>query len=163
LPPFATMSHVINATAMVPNYAESFDFYTKKLGWSVRWEASPTWPPDGSNNMGIPNSVLLSGAVKEKAASFAIAKDADGGTIEIFAFEGITGRDFSDRAHPPNLGLLTYRIHVRDLETYAKEIAARGVMPHRPIARAVIAPYGAVKIMVIRAPGGAWLEFFQQL
>jgi catechol 2,3-dioxygenase-like lactoylglutathione lyase family enzyme len=163
MPPFATMSHIINATQMVADYQHSFDFFTQKLGWVVRWEASPTWPPDGSNNMGVPNSILLSGMVKEKAASFAVSKDADGGTIEIFNFEGITGRDFSDRAHPPNLGILTYRIHVRDLDAYAAEITARGVVLHRPIVRAILAPYGAVKMMVVRAPSGAWLEFFQQL
>jgi len=162
MPTFETMSHIINATQMVADYQESFDFYTKKLGWSVRWEASPTWPPDGSNNMGIPNNVLLSGAVKEKAASFAITKDSDGGTIEIFNFEGVSGRDFSERAQPPNLGLITYRIHVRDLAATAKDMAARGVVLHRPVASAFIAPYGPVKVMVVRAPGGSWLEFFQQ-
>jgi catechol 2,3-dioxygenase-like lactoylglutathione lyase family enzyme len=163
MPAFETMSHIINATQMVPDYAESFDFYTKKLGWAVRWEASPTWPPDGSNNMGIPNSVLQSGAVKEKAASFAISKEADGGTIEIFNFEGVSGRDFSDRANPPNLGLLAYRIHVRDLDAVVKDITARGVTLHRPVAEAVLAPYGRVKLMVVKAPGGSWLEFFEQL
>jgi catechol 2,3-dioxygenase-like lactoylglutathione lyase family enzyme len=162
MPAFATMSHIINATQMVKNYDESFAFFTKQLGWAVRWEASPTWPADGSNNMGIPNSVLLSGAVKERAASFRFNKDADGGTIEIFAFEGISGKDFSDRAQPPNLGILAYRIHVRDLEAYAKQITARGVVLERPIQRVKLAPYGEVKMMVVRAPSGAWLEFFQQ-
>jgi catechol 2,3-dioxygenase-like lactoylglutathione lyase family enzyme len=163
LPTFTTMSHIINATQMVRDYDESYAFYTQKLGWVVRWEASPTWPPDGSNNMGIPNSVLLSGMVKERAASFKFSKEADGGTIEIFAFEGIRGKDFSDRAQPPNLGILAYRIHVRDLDSYAAQIAARGVTLARPIQRATVAPYGEVKIMVVRAPGGAWLEFFQQV
>ena len=162
MPSFATMSHIINATQMVADYRESFDFFTQKLGWVVRWEASPSWPPDGSNNMGLPNSLLLSGAVKEKAASFAFSKDADGGTIEIFNFEGATGRDFSERAHPPNLGIMTYRIHVRDLAAYAAEITARGVALHRPITEVSIAPYGKTKLMVVRAPSGAWLEFFQQ-
>jgi catechol 2,3-dioxygenase-like lactoylglutathione lyase family enzyme len=163
MPAFETMSHIINATQMVADYRESFDFFTKKLGWAVRWEASPTWPPDGSNNMGIPNNILLSGAVTEKAASFSLTKDADGGTVEIFNFEGLKGRDFSERAQPPNFGILAYRIHVRDLDAYAAAITARGVVLHRPIARAVLAPYGAVKLMVVRAPSGAWLEFFQQL
>jgi len=163
IPKFETMSHIINATQMVADYAASFEFFTQKLGWVVRWEASPTWPPDGSNNMGIPNSVLLRGQVKEKAASFAAAKDADGGTIEIFHFDGIKGRDFSDRAQPPNFGIITYRIHVPDLEAFAAQITARGVVLHRPIARANIAPYGEVKLMVVRAPSGAWLEFFQQI
>ena len=163
MPAFATMSHIINATQMVANYRESFDFFTQKLGWVVRWEASPTWPPDGSNNMGLPNSLLLSGAVKEKAASFALSKEADGGTIEIFNFEGVTGRDFSGRAQPPNLGILTYRIHMRGLEAYATTIAARGVPLLRPIVPVNLAPYGMVKMMVVRSPSGAWLEFFEQL
>ncbi|MDX2143483.1 MAG: hypothetical protein SFV19_09015 [Rhodospirillaceae bacterium] len=162
-PAFETMSHIINATQMVRDYQESRDFFVEKLGWVVRWEASPTWPPDGSNNMGLPNSLLLSGAVKEKAASFAFGKEADGGTIEIFNFEGVTGRDFSDRAQPPNLGILTYRVHVPDLKVYAEQIAARGVTAHRPMTEAVIAPYGKVRIMVVRAPSGAWLELFEQL
>lgn len=163
MPAFATMSHIINATQMVANYSESFEFFTQKLGWVVRWEASPTWPPDGSNNMGLPNSLLLSGTVKEKAASFALSKEADGGTIEIFNFEGVVGRDFSDRTHPPNLGILTYRIHVRGLEAYAATLAARGVVLLRPIMPVNLAPYGPVKMMVVKAPSGAWLEFFEQL
>jgi catechol 2,3-dioxygenase-like lactoylglutathione lyase family enzyme len=162
LPPFGPMSHIINATQMVADYDTSFAFFTERLGWAVRWQAAPTWPADGANNMGLPNSLLLSGAVKERAASFTIAKDADGGTVEIFAFEGITGRDYAERAKPPNLGLLTYRIHVPDLTAYAAALAARGVRLHRPVTSAVVAPYGAVEMMVVRAPGGAWLEFFRQ-
>jgi catechol 2,3-dioxygenase-like lactoylglutathione lyase family enzyme len=162
-PAFETMSHIINATQMVRDYQESREFFVDKMDWVVRWEASPTWPSDGSNNMGLPNSVLLSGTVKEKAASFAFSKQADGGTIEIFNFEGVTGRDFSDRAQPPNLGILTYRVHVPGLTAYARQIAARGVTPHRPMTEAVIAPYGKVRIVVVRAPSGAWIELFEQM
>lgn len=162
LPPFETMSHIMNATQMVANYQESYDFFTTKLGWAVRWEASPTWPLDGANNMGLPNNLLTSGAVTERAASFLIAKGADGGSVEIFNFEGVTGKDYSDRAGPPNLGLLTYRIHVRGLKNYLSQIAARGVELHRPLAKVTLAPYGEVDLAVVRAPSGAWLEFFEQ-
>jgi hypothetical protein len=112
--------------------------------------------------MSIPNSLLLSGTVKERAASFTFAKDADGGTVEIFAFEGVSGKDFAERAHPPNLGILAYRIHVPGLVGYAAEIAARGVRAHRPLTEATLAPYGQVRLMVVRAPSGAWLELFEQ-
>lgn len=163
VPPFATMSHIVNATQMVKDYDASVDFFAKKLGWHIRWEAAPIWPADGSNNMALPNSLLISGAVKEKAASFIFAKDADGGSIEVFKFEGVTGKDFADRAHPPNLGVLSYRVHVPKLADYAKLIASRGVMPKIPMTELAMAPYGKVRQMVVVAPSGAWIEFFEQV
>ncbi|MCS7001711.1 MAG: hypothetical protein NZ518_02565 [Dehalococcoidia bacterium] len=162
LPPFATMSPIRNATQVVADFSASRRFFTEQLGWTTRWEASPTWPPDGSNNMGIPNSVVRSGQVTERAASFALSDDADGGSVEIFAFEGLTGRDYADRAHPPNYGILSYRVHVPNLDDYLRAIRARGVALHRSVTRLTIAPYGAVTHAVVRAPDGAWLEFFEQ-
>ncbi|MDX2222780.1 MAG: hypothetical protein SFV21_08530 [Rhodospirillaceae bacterium] len=163
VPAFDSMSHIINATQMVKNYDQSFKFFTETLGWTVRWEASPNWPPDGSNNMSLPNSLLVAGQVKERAASFRFGDDADGGTIEIFHFDGITGKDFSDRVMPPNFGVMSYRVHVPGLEAYARGLAGKGVAPRVPLATHTIAPYGRVRYMVITAPDGAWLELFEQI
>ena len=162
VPPFTRMSHVVNATQMVDDYEESLEFFRDKLGWHVRWEAAPTWPEDGSNNMSLPNSLLVDGTVKERAASFIFAPDADGGSIEIFKFDGVSGKDYSDRAIPPNLGVLMYRVHVPDLEGYAERIAANGVLPIKSLTSYQIAPYGSVKSMIIKAPSGAWIEMFEQ-
>ncbi len=162
VPPFTRMSHVVNATQMVDDYDESLEFFRDKLGWHVRWEAAPEWPEDGSNNMSLPNNLLLEGKVKERAASFIFAPDADGGSIEIFKFDGATGADFSDRAHPPNLGVLMYRVHVPDLDDYARRLKANGVPVVRPMTSMRLAPYGSVKAMVIMAPSGAWIELFEQ-
>ncbi len=162
VPPFTRMSHVVNATQMVDDYEESLEFFRDKLGWHVRWEAAPTWPEDGSNNMSLPNNLLIEGKVKERAASFIFAPDADGGSIEIFKFDGVSGKDFSDRAIPPNLGVLMYRVHIPDLDGYANRIAAKGVTPIRPITTVEVAPYGLVKSMIITAPSGAWIELFEQ-
>ena len=162
IPPFTKMSHVVNATQMVDDYDESMEFFRDKLGWHLRWEAAPQWPADGANNMGLPNNLLLEGKVKERAASFIFAPDADGGSIEIFHFEGVSGADFSARAHPPNLGVLMYRVHVPDLETYAAMLASNGVKTLRPMTALDVAPYGQVKSLIIAAPSGAWIEFFEQ-
>jgi catechol 2,3-dioxygenase-like lactoylglutathione lyase family enzyme len=160
--PFSKMSQIDNATQIVSDYDESFDFFVNKMGWHVRWEASPTWPEDGANNMGLPNSLVQEGKVHERAASFMLDEDADGGRIEIFGVDGIAGQDFSDRAHPPNLGILTYRVHVPDLEEYVNRIADNGVEPIRPLRTFEIAPYGEVKTVVVRSPVGAWIELFEQ-
>lgn len=163
LPAFGSMSHVFNATQIVRDFEAAQRFFIEDLGWEQRWEASPTWPEDGANNMGVPNNLITEDRVSERAASFAISPDADGGTVEIFHFEGITGRDYAARAKPPNLGILMYRIHVPDLAAYAAELEQRGVSFTRPRTRLVMAPYGEVEAFVVTSPDGAWLEFFQQL
>ena len=162
IPPFTKMSHVVNATQMVDDYEESLEFFRDKLGWHVRWEAAPEWPADGANNMGLPNNLLLEGKVTERAASFIFAPDADGGSIEIFHFDGVSGHDFSDRAHPPNLGVLMYRVHVPDLEAYAAKLRNNGVGILQPTTALTVAPYGPVRSLVIKAPSGAWIELFEQ-
>jgi catechol 2,3-dioxygenase-like lactoylglutathione lyase family enzyme len=163
LPPFRLMSHIINATQMVGDYSESLDFLTQKLGWEVRWAGSPHWPANGSNNMGLPNNLVADGTVTGRAASLRFGPDADGGGMEIFHFEGVKGLDFSSRAHPPNLGVLMYGIHVPDIEAYAADLSSRGVAFHVPMTTFRLAPYGTVKAIIVRAPSGAWLQFFQQV
>ena len=162
VPAFTRMSHVVNATQMVDDYEESLKFFRDKLGWHVRWEAAPAWPEDGSNNMGIPNSLLLDGTVKERAASFIFAPDADGGSIEIFKFDGVSGADFSSRAHPPNLGVLMYRVHVPNLDDYAARLKANAVEVTQTMKIIDMPPYGAVRSFIITAPSGAWIELFEQ-
>jgi catechol 2,3-dioxygenase-like lactoylglutathione lyase family enzyme len=162
LPPFTGLSHIINATQMVADYDRAFRFFTETLGWQVRWEASPTWDGSGSNNMGLPDSLVREGRIKERAASFRASEKAEGGTIEIFAFSGVSGKDFSARATAPNLGLLSYRIHVPDLERMLARLAARGVKPRNGPTRLALPPYGMVRLAVLQAPDGAWLELFEQ-
>ncbi len=161
-PVFATMSNVNNATQVVADYSRAYEFFTTKLGWRVRWEASPRWPPDGSNNMSLPNSLLVAGAVQERAASFHLDPGMAGGTIEIFAFQGISGIDFAARAAAPNLGILMYVVHVAGLCHYLDEIAGRGVVPVSGPSQFRLDPYGAVLGALIRAPDGAWLQFIDQ-
>ena len=113
--------------------------------------------------MSLPNNLLLEGKIKERAASFIFSPDADGGSIEIFEFDGASGGDFSDRAHPPNLGVLMYRVHVPDIAAYARRLQANGVATVRRMTGLSVAPYGQVRSMVITAPSGAWIELFQQV
>lgn len=162
MPPFTKMSGVGNSTQMVADYEESMDFFQNKMGWHKNWEAHPTWPEDGSNNMSIPNNLLLDGTVTEQAAGFKLDPEADGGRIEIFNFQGASGTDFSSRAHPPNLGILMYRVHVPDLNAYIKKITANGVALLRPVTSLPIALYGEVKSTIVAAPSGAWIELFEQ-
>jgi predicted enzyme related to lactoylglutathione lyase len=166
-PPFGAMGHVRNATQMVKDYDGAVAFFRDALGWHVRWEATPAWEKDGANNMGLPPGLVKAGMVTEKAASLTMAPDADGGTVEIFAFTGrgfaLDGRDFAAGADPPNLGLVAYRIHVPDLDAYLARIARNNVRPVKPVQELTVPMYGRVKLATVKAPSGARLEFFQQL
>lgn len=161
-PAFVTLSNINNATQVVSDYQRAFDFFTTQLGWGVRWEAAPQWAADGANNMSLPNNLLTSGSVQERAASFHMDAEKRGGTVEIFNFQGVQGVDFSQRAHPPNLGVLMYTVHVAGLCGYLEQISARGVTPARAPGRFELAPYGTVLGMIVIAPDGAWLQFFDQ-
>jgi hypothetical protein len=161
VPTFTVMSHVLNSTLVVADFGAARRFFEDGLGWVKRWEASPKWQPDGRNNMGLPESLVMSGAVRERAASFAVSATADGGTIEILAFEGLRGHDYSDRTAPPNLGLLMYTIVVTDLDAWLAAARARGTVPLVAASTVDLAPYGSTRAAVVRAPGGAWLMFVQ--
>lgn len=159
--PFTAMSHVLNSTQMIGDWESNRRFFEDQLGWHKRWEASPKWLADGQNNMGLPESLVLSGRVTERAASFSFDAQSDGGTLEIFAFEGIRGHDYSERAHPPNLGMLMYTIMVPDLSSYLRRIRARGVTVVADLADIALPPYGRASAAIVRAPSGAWLMFIQ--
>jgi hypothetical protein len=78
-------------------------------------------------------------------------------------FPGVEGRDLAARAQAPNLGILALRFPVsrlddlqRRLRKAAWPIAVGPAMLH-------IEPYGRVRMLAVRAPDGAWLEFFERI
>lgn len=163
LPGFGAMSHVRNSTQVVADFEQSRRFFEEQLGWVKRWEDAPKWDADGRNNMGLPESLVVAGQVRERAASFAVDAEADGGTLEILAFEGIRGRDYAQRAHPPNLGMVVYVVMVSRLETYVATIRARGVPVVAELRELWLPPYGMRRAAVVRSPAGSWLMLVESL
>lgn len=157
IPAFTLQSHITNSTQMVANWDRATDFFVKKMGWHRKWTGSPAWQPDGRNNFSLPDNLVREGKANGRAAAFSVAADADGGSLEIFHFDGIQGIDFSARAKPPNLGLLMYIIMIPDLTNYLTEIQARGVAIVRPASEINLPPYGKRRAAVVASPDGAWM------
>jgi catechol 2,3-dioxygenase-like lactoylglutathione lyase family enzyme len=157
LPAFGAMSHIRNSTQIVADFEQNRRFFEEQLGWVKRWEDAPKWEASGRNNMALPESLVVAGQVRERAASFAPDAEADGGTLEILAFEGIRGRDYAERARPPNLGMVVYVIMVPGLDAYVATIRARGVPVVAEPARLWLPPYGTRRVATIRSPSGSWL------
>ncbi len=86
---------------------------------------------------------------------------SNAGSVELIAFDGAVGADFSERAKAPNLGILTLRFPVADLEAYRQRLATHGVEAVNGPSTITMEPYGEIEIMTIRSPEGAWLEFYQ--
>jgi hypothetical protein len=81
--------------------------------------------------------------------------------VELIEFEGASGRDFADRAGPPNLGMLMLRFPVDGLDAFAAHLAARGVSPVHGVRHVAFPPAGPARQLSLRAPDGAWLDFYE--
>lgn len=169
VPAYTKMSLIPNATQIVADYDESLHFFCHILDWHKNWEAQAEWPEDGSNNMCLPDDMVRKGLIEEKAVGFVADQHSDvlkhedgGGRMEILHFDGVTGKDFSSRAHAPNLGIMSYRVHCPDVQIYIQGVEDRGGRIIHPLRRYSIAPYGSVNSATIRAPNGSWIECFEQ-
>jgi hypothetical protein len=51
---------------------------------------------------------------------------------------------------------------VRGLKVFAEHLAGQGWPLAMPLTRVTLAPYGSVDLLAVRAPEGAWLEFYER-
>jgi catechol 2,3-dioxygenase-like lactoylglutathione lyase family enzyme len=157
-PQLRELSRIFNATQIVQDFDRSRDFFETKLGFTVYLEhVGPSKEP-GPTVLGLPHNLAT------EITRNVVILSPDGsneGSVELLSFEGLTGADFSSYASPPNLGILTLRFPVADLDAYQAEIGARGVKAIAGPADVMIEPYGTVKIMAVRTPEGALIEFFE--
>ena len=149
-------SHIFNSTQIVRDFDRSFDFYTRQLGFKVYLEHEGPSREAGPNVLGLPHN--LAPEIPRRVAIVSPRGD-NFGSVEILSFEGAAGADCSGRASAPNLGHLSLRFPVADLDAYLEQIRARGVEPSSGPAELQVAPYGTVRAAIVQAPEGGWLEF----
>lgn len=154
------MSWPFNTALIVSDYDANEKFFADTLGWAVHLSGESITPLPGLNPTAIP--LNLASTLPRKFAAFANSESDRNGSLQILKAEGLTGRDFSDRTDPPNLGVLTTRVPVDDIEGLARRIEQKGYPIHAPISALSLPPYGPVKLMALKAPNGARIEFFEQ-
>jgi catechol 2,3-dioxygenase-like lactoylglutathione lyase family enzyme len=157
-PNLRELSRLFNATQIVADAEEARRFYVDKLGFDVYLEHTAASEQPESNVLGLPHNVAVD---VPRIVYILHPQGTNEGSIEILAFDGADGSDFSERARPPNLGILTLRFPLSDIEGFAKHVAAEGIEVAVAPTRTELKPYGEVWLMAIRGPGGVWLEFFQ--
>ena len=154
------MGWPFNSAMIVADYDANEHFFSEVLGWSMHLNGRSMTPEPGFNPVGIPANLASTSA--RRFAAFTSSETDRNGSLQILMSENLTGRDFRDRAEPPNLGIVTMRVPVDDVDALARDVEAKGYPIHQPVTELTLPPYGPVKMMALKAPNGARIELFEQ-
>ncbi len=157
-PNLRELSHAFNSTQIVRDFDRSRAFYEEALGFKVYLEHEGPSKEPGPNVLGLPHNFA---AEVPRRVVILSPDGSNAGSVELIAFDGLTGADFSEHASPPNLGILALRFPVPDLTLFTHQIVSRGCVPVAGPSSVTIEPYGTVNVLAVRAPEGALLEFYE--
>jgi catechol 2,3-dioxygenase-like lactoylglutathione lyase family enzyme len=159
--PAPKLTHVFNAAIIVRDFDRAREFFVGKLGFKPWMEVE--WQGD---NPGLTLLADLEAFRGVKAIRTVIVhpQGENLGSIELIGWDGAQpGRDFSERAKPPNLGAMALRFGVTDLAAHLDRLRGQGILPARPVTELALEPYGRVRLAPVCSPDGVWLEFFEVL
>jgi catechol 2,3-dioxygenase-like lactoylglutathione lyase family enzyme len=159
-PHLKTTSRTFNSTQIVADIDRAAAFYEDVLGFETYLDVQSKDDEPAEHVLGMSREAMTSIARNVKVIE-PTGKNA--GSVELLQFVGYSGRDFSARAKPPNLGHLMLRFPVDDIDALAAYLRMRDVDLEYAPTETALAPYGRVKLLAIRAPDGAWLEFFEEM
>lgn len=149
-----------NSTQIVDDIHNARAFYEGVLGFKplVSVDDEPMATKAMQNVLGLPEEL----AVRQRwSIAMLQAPEAGGGSIELLALPGLSGRDFSSLANPPNRGIISLRFPVRDLHALRRDLGEAGVSIAREPAVVDLPPEGRVNMMTAYGPCGVRLDFYQ--
>lgn len=152
-------SYPFNTMAMVHDLAAERAFFVDGLGYAPFWEGDYIDPEPVSTNHGLPNNFSN---VIPRRTSILQQRPGEDGRIELMHFDGFDGDDFSDRARAPNLGILSVRLPVADLDAVLARLAGLSVEPSAGPAAFTLEPYGDIRWAAVRSPSGIIVELIEQ-
>jgi hypothetical protein len=156
--PVGRISQVFNTMRMVRDQPVAKSFF-EQLGFKARFDVDheplePSW-----SNFSIP--LNFTPIIRRKAAALQ-PHEGEWGRVEVMQIVGFAGRDHSARATPPNLGIVSVRYPVGQLESYRESLAARGVPPRYSASDVAITGLGSVNIFAVQDPDGSLTEFYSK-
>lgn len=154
---FNRLSQPFNAMQMVADIDRADAFFTNVLGMSHFWAGDFLDPEPAPNNFGLPHNLTTTTPRRTRILQ---PRQGETGRLELMEFAGLSGRDLSERASPPNLGIVSVRYPVADLAASKAIIEAAGGVIWRGPMVLELPPYGTVEMLALRAPDGAIVELF---
>mgnify|MGYP001273944478 FL=1 len=159
--PAPKLTHVFNAAIIVRDFDRARAFFVDQLGFRPWMEVE--WTGDNPGLTLLADLTAFHG-VRTIRTVIVHPQGENLGSIELIGWDGAPpGRDFAERAKPPNLGSMALRFGVHDLAAHLDRLRVHGVLPARPVTELALEPYGRVRLAPVRSPDGVWLEFFEVL
>lgn len=161
-PPFTAfrvgrISQAFNSMRMVRDKARARAFYETTLGFSVLFDSNAEPAEPAPSNFGIP--LDHTPRIRRSAAALQPAP-GETGRVEVMQIEGFGGQDASAHASPPNLGILSVRYPVADIDSYREAVKERGGETAYEAMAVPIGGIGIVNIFSVRDPDGNITEFY---
>ena len=159
-PEFEEVGPLFNATQIVADLDAAKRFYVETLGFKTYFDDVWLSEEPEPTVLGMPPE--LATTVPRKV-TIVHPHGTNSGSLELLEFDGITGVDCASHAMPPNLGILTLRYPLRALDDFLVHLEhSRVEILFGPVV-VEMPPYGAVRLLGIRGPGGVLLECFEEL
>lgn len=156
--PIKLPTHIYNSSLTVKNLAASRKFYEEQLGCTLLNEYEVRKDGPQETMFGLPFNLADKVTCKANIFSFDGTRDT---FFQVVEFEGVTGKDFTDKALPPNRGFMTYRVGVSGIQAYYKRLLDKGTPIYRPLQKMTLPPYGEVEAFAVRSPDGVWFTFLE--
>ena len=156
---FDRLSQPFNAMQMVAEMESADAFFTEILGMEYFWSGDYLDPEPGPNNFGLPQNLTTEIPRRTRILQ---PRQGETGRLELMQFVGLDGRDLSDRARPPNLGIISVRYPVDDVEVALERVEQAGGAAWRGPAKVKLPPYGTLRMVAVRSPNGTIVEIFSQ-
>ncbi|MEO8444690.1 MAG: VOC family protein [Gammaproteobacteria bacterium] len=159
--PAPKLTHVFNAAIIVRDFTRARQFFVDQLGFRPWMELD--WQGDNPGLTLLADLEAFRG-VKTVRTAIVHPRAQNLGSVELIGWDGAPpGRDFAERASPPNLGAMALRFGVEALGAHLNRLRSHGILPVRPVTELTLEPYGRVRLAAVRSPDGVWLEFFEVL
>ncbi len=157
-PNLKKFSRAFNATMIVADITEARRFWREGLGFTSYLEHKSGSREAGPNVLGIPHNMATS-VIRD--VSILHPQGRNEGSIELLAYEGATGRDFSGRTSMPNRGLARLRFPVEGLEAMVVKLRAMGFEVSDIAVDMPLSGVGSVNIAEAIAPGGSKIDLYE--
>ena len=158
------LSSPFNAMQMVRSRDASRDFYITALGYGILANADFTDTVAGPNNFAIPSNLVTSIPRRHAIMGIGVKGLADAAgnrQVELMQFVGLEGRDLSERAVFPNLGIVALRFPTEKLDAHVAAARAAGYRAGT-IVSLDLPGWGKVRMCDLRSPDGVISELIER-
>ena len=157
-PEFDRISQPFNIMQMIKNRENSRKFFVDLLGFDTFFYGVPfTAKEEAVTPLGIPLN-LTTKTQYRTAIYYPVAGEL--GRVEMIEFMDIKGLDHSEKCHAPNLGLLSIKYSIEDIQQKLGILKSRGLQSV-DVNEIKLQPYGDISIFSLSSPDGAIIEFYE--